>query len=255
YLGLGCILLLAAALLLVLSQLFTALWHSKKIPVMLRSHRNLLLYGAAFLIIVFFAASNELSFGSALLLKVPLPQKLLDLWGTFRASGRMIWPAVYMLMLFSIVICIRKLPKRLSVILLFCCLFLQILDLKDMLYEKHQEFTSRQTYESCLQNEFWTDILTERSLQHIVFYDKENLTQEQLYSFAEYAARNQFTINDFYFSRALSYPITDVAKDFFSHPDDHTLYIMTYDSYQAHYDYTLSYYTFDGFIIGLKTSR
>lgn len=246
YLGLGGIAVLAAAVLLILisgCRLF------------FKAHQQLIFYGITFLLILFAAASHEVSFGSKLLFTLPLPEKLLSLWGTFRASGRLIWPAVYMLLLFGVVVCIKKLPNRTAAVFLFICLLLQLFDLKDMLLEKHQEFAAVKTYETKLPADFWNDITEECDIKHIVFYDKENLTQEQLYSFAEYAARNELTINDFYFARALTVPVVDIAKDFFAHPDDHTLYIMTYDSYEAHRQYPLNYYTFDGLIIGLKTAR
>ncbi len=47
-----------------------------------------------------------------------------------------------------------------------------------MLSEKRQEFASVKTFESCLTDTFWRDILNKRNLSHIVFYDKENLSQE-----------------------------------------------------------------------------
>lgn len=263
YLGLGSIMLFTAALLIILlSFLFFLVTNNRNWKTLcaacrefIQTHQQFRFYGITFLLILLFAASHEVSFGSRLLFTLPLPEKLLSLWGTFRASGRLIWPAVYMLLLFSIVICIRKLPKQAASALLFLCLLLQIFDLKDMLFEKHQEFAAVKTYESELTSNFWNEIIEERDLNHIVFYDKENLTQEQLYSFAEYAARNELTINDFYFARALTVPVADIAKDFFAHPDDHTLYIMTYESYEAHRQYPLSYYTFDGLIVGLKTAR
>lgn len=264
YLGLGGIILLTVAVLLII---FSSLFHFTKslkeagnafIPScrqFIQAHQQFLFYGITFLLILLSAASYEVSFGSRLLFTLPLPEKLISLWGTFRASGRLIWPAVYMLLLFGIIFCIKKLPKRFVSVLLFICLLLQLFDLKDMLLEKHQEFAAARVYETRLPSAFWEDILKENDIEHIVFYDKENLTQEQLYSFAEYAARNELTINDFYFARALTVPVSDIAKDFFAHPDDHTLYIMTYESYEAHRQYPLSYYTFDGLIVGLKTAR
>ncbi len=256
YLGLGCIVLLVTAVILILFYLLKSL--VSKSPVLksfIFALPQLAVYLFVFLLTVFCAASNELSFGSKLLVKLPLPEKLLSLWGTFRASGRLVWPAVYMLMLFSIVLCIRKLPPRPAAILILLCLLMQIADMKDMLTQKNHEFTEPINYETCLRSDFWSEIPKERALSHIVFLDKENLSQEQLYSFTKYAVDNNLTINDFYFARALSYPITDVAKDFFLHPDDHTLYIMTYDSYYERTKYDLQYYTFDDLIIGLKSKR
>lgn len=257
YLGLGGILLLLTALFLILLTIYPSLgqpqYFFQKCRALIGAHKQWLVYAGTFLLILLAAGSNELSIGSRLLIKPALPDKVLGLWDIFRSSGRLIWPAVYMLLLFGAVVCARKLPKRASILLFAFCLFLQAFDLKDMLLEKHREFTSVKAYESCLADAFWNDILNKRELKHIVFYDKENLTQEQLYAFAWYAVQNDLTINDFYFARALSHPVNAVAEDFYTHPNDHTLYIMTQDSYDAHRLYDLSYYTFNGFIIGLKT--
>lgn len=257
YLGLGGILLLLTALFLTLLMIYPALekprYFFQKCRAFIGAHKQWLVYAVTFLLILLAAGSNELSIGSRLLIKPALPDRVLGLWDIFRSSGRLIWPAVYMLLLFGAVVCARKLPKRASVLLFAFCLFLQAFDLKDILSEKHREFTSVNAYESCLTDAFWNDILNKRELKHIVFYDKENLTQEQLYAFAWYAVQNDLTINDFYFARALSHPVNAVAGDFYAHPNDQTLYIMTYDSYDAHKLYDLSYYTFDGFVIGLKT--
>ncbi|MFT3985601.1 MAG: DUF6311 domain-containing protein [Lachnospiraceae bacterium] len=258
YLGLGGILLLMTALFLSLLAIYPALERPRQLfknfGALIGAHKRWVVYTVTFLLILLAAGSNELSLGSKLLVKLTLPETLLSLWDVFRSSGRLIWPAVYMLLLFGMIVCIRKLPSRAVVLLLITCLSLQLIDLKDMLSEKRQEFASVKTFDSCLSDTFWRDILNKRNLSHIVFYDKENLSQEQLYAFTWYAVQNDLTINDFYFARALSYPVKAVAEDFYAHPDDHTLYIMTYDSYEAYQHYDLSYYTFDGFIIGLKTS-
>ncbi len=257
YLGLGGILLLLTALFLMLFTIYPLLRQPqqflKNFGSLPGAHKHWILYGITFFLILLAAGSNELSIDSKLLIKFALPDRVLSFWDIFRSSGRLIWPAVYMLLLFGMVVCVRKLPERAAILLLTVCLFLQVFDLKDILAEKHREFSSVKTYGSCLTDSFWNDILNKRELRHIVFYDKENLSQEQLYDFTWYAVQNDLTINDFYFARALSYPINAVAADFYAHPNDHTLYIMTYDSYEAHELYDLSYYSFDGFIIGLNT--
>lgn len=257
YLGLGGILLFLASLLLILYKIYRSIIQPrdffKKFRGFIRKHKQWLVYAITFFLILLIAGSNELSIGSYLLIKLSLPDKVLSLWDIFRSSGRLIWPAVYMLLLFGLIVCSRKLPKRVTLLLLTACLLLQAIDLKDMLSEKHREFAPVKTYESCLKGAFWNDILNKRELKHIVFYDKENLTQEQLYAFTWYAVQNDLTINDFYFARALSRPISAVARDFYEHPNDQTLYVMTYDSSDAHTLYNLSYYVSDGFIIGLKT--
>ena len=91
----------------------------------------------------------------------------------------------------------------------------------------------------------------ERDIQHIVFADKEHMSQEQLYSFADFASEHGITINDFYFARALTHPIEEVADDFMKHPNQNTLYIFTEEAREQSKAYDFVYYLEDGFIIGV----
>ena len=206
-----------------------------------------------FLFIILAASSNEISCGSSLLIHYDLPEPVLKLWDVFRACGRLIWPAVYIIC-FSVLIMLNRTTKRsLTIILLILCIFLQLTDLKDVIKEKHSLYTKTVVYKHRLKDKLIDDIVWNRRLKHIVFLDKDNLTQEELYSFAELAARKKLTINDFYFARALNQPVNEAALDFFMHPSDDTLYVISDESYEMRYMFDLTYYKYGDLSLGLKS--
>lgn len=268
YLGLGMLILCTVALITgIYTVISRRLYTWEKIKQLSREHQNLYVCILMGLLSMLMAASHEVSFGEMLLFKIPIPHAAEELWAVFRASGRLVWPAVYMLMIAAVCAAckgcevlsagIRRREKRqtfgITAVtgLLFICLLFQIYDLKDQMYGKHQEFAPRQEYSSELQSPFWQKILAERDIRHIVFADKNHMNQEQLYSFADYAGTHAITINDFYFARALTYPIEAVADDFMKHANQNTLYIFTEEARERCGAYELIYYEEDGFIIGV----
>ena len=217
-------------------------------------HASYIICGAClFLLIILAASSNEISCGSSLLIHYDIPEPVLKLWDVFRACGRLIWPAVYIIC-FSVLIMLNRTTKRsLTIILLILCIFLQLTDLKDVIKEKHSVYTKTVVYKHRLKDKLIDDIVWNRRLKHIVFLDKDNLTQEELYSFAEFAARKKLTINDFYFARALNQPVNEAALDFFMHPSDDTLYVISDESYEMRYMFDLTYYKYGDLSLGLKS--
>lgn len=267
YLGFGLLVLCLVALTAVICRVIRErLYTGESFKRLSREHRKLYVSAVMGLLSVAMAASHEVSFGSTLLFRIPIPHAIEELWAVFRASGRLIWPAVYMLMFAIICAACRECGKLTETIrrngqkrtgtmaavgLLLLCLLFQLYDLHGQLFTKHQEFAPRREYESELQSTFWQQILQERDIRHIVFADKNNMNQEQLYSFADYASEHDLTINDFYFARALTYPIEAVADDFMKHANQNTLYIFTEKARERCGAYDFYYYVEDGFIIGV----
>lgn len=265
YLGIGMLLLVAVSI--VYSVLYV--WRKKKKEQQEKIPAKYIITVVMIALSILMSASNELSFGKYLICKIPLPDKIESLWAIFRASGRLIWPAVYLLMLYGICMGARAFERwdkqvdtkllRLqnrqviwTVIMTGCCV-LQILELRPQLVAKHDEFSRDVTYVSELQDAFWTSILPGMDVNAMVFADKNELSQEALYAFADYASDYQMTINDFYFARALSYSTEEVAEDFLEHSNDHTIYIFTWGNRHKCAEYDLHYYIVDDYVIGLKS--
>lgn len=256
YLGIGLILLLAAEVVwCVYRMVFRRKQSESQRKIVMQEKWSTHIITLAIIILtILMSASHELSFGKYLILKIPLSAKIESLWAVFRASGRLVWPAVYFLML--LIICVgAKYQKKQAVYtgILVVCLMMQVLELRPQLAEKHHEFGQRVTYRSELQDSFWTSVLLGLDLNAMVFADKNELSQEALYAFADYASDRQMSVNDFYFARALNYSTETVADDFLRHPNDKTIYIFTWKSREKCKEYELHYYLADGYIIGLKT--
>lgn len=147
----------------------------------------------------------------------------------------------------------RVIRPALAIPILLLCLFLQLFDLKDVIKLKNSEFSREVSYENRIDDKLISDITEGRELKHIVFLDRDNLTQEELYSFAEFASRLGLTINDFYFARAMNYPVEEAALDFFIHPSEDTLYVISDSSYEMRYMFDLSYHKYGDLSLGLKS--
>ncbi len=268
YLGLGILILLIVTLITALTHVI----HTKQYTVsgirrLCREHQNISVSILMGIMTIAMAASHEVSLGEGLLFKIPIPHAVEEIWAVFRASGRLVWPAVYMLMIAAVCFACRgctELSRRIrdshgrqafgitvTTGVLFICLIFQIYDLHEQMHGKHREFAQKREYSSELKSPFWEQVLSERDIEHIVFADKNHMNQEQLYSFADYASGHDMTINDFYFARALTYPIEAVADDFMRHANQNTLYIFTEEARERCTAYELHYYEVDGFIVGV----
>ncbi len=116
YLGAGALLLLACT-----SRPFANRLRSR-----LRRHPCLALLLLAF---AAFAASDQVFLGHLHLLHVPLPGMVLTLAGTFRASGRFVWPAMYLAMALGVAGCAtRSRGRPAGALLLLLAASLQLLD-------------------------------------------------------------------------------------------------------------------------------
>lgn len=249
YLGLGVIVLFFAAL----ACLYTH-FAEKRVNLFsqLSAHSKVLTGGLACLGLVLAAASNELTFGPLLLFRYEIPHFVEELWASFRSSGRLVWPVVYFITLFSVCLVCRYSRKKSAILVLALCLALQLLDLSPVLADRHREFSTERIYESPLQNALWERIAQEGAVKHLVFMDKDNMSQEHLYAFADYAADHGMSINDFYFARNLMHPIKEVAKDFAAHPEKSCVYLFTEGGREQCQEYNLYYYEADGFIAGFS---
>ena len=261
YLGAGVIFLLS---LTVVATLITLGIKIKKhqIRMIFTEHKHIFCILAGCLLTILFAASPEISFNSKLLFKMNLPERLISIWAVFRSSGRMIWPVVYWLMIFAICSVPRYLRKGSTklthsftmvwVVALVLAIVFQGVDLHEKIEERHGEFAKKTVYESPLQSDFWENVLSQGNKKHLLFADKDNLSQGELYAFSDYAANHNLTINNFYFARALTEPLYEVADDFMEHSDSETIYLFTWKARMRTGDYALHYYLVDDWIVGLR---
>jgi hypothetical protein len=185
----------------------------------------LLPVGAAVLVYTLFALSNRAFFNALPLWDIPLSDGALAVLNLFRTSGRFIWPVFYLLMLFVIVVIMRRLRSPLPVLLL--ALLVQYADLQPLIAMKKQ--TAFVEYQTSMQSEFWQSA-AETNL-HIVAIPAKKLTQayEPL---ALYAVNHGLTLNLGYFARSDAQAFQAYADQVWqdlqaNRLDNQTIYILT----------------------------
>lgn len=136
YLGAGV--LAGCVLLAVLWLLHGLRWTLRHAAARLQSHWCL---GLVMLCLALFAVSHVVMWNLTTLVTIPLPDWLLQLCGIFRASGRMIWPVWYLILL-VLVRALCRLPGRAGAAALGAVLCLQLADLSPQLLQKHAEFAA-----------------------------------------------------------------------------------------------------------------
>lgn len=257
YLGLGALLLIVAV---IGALIFKAVIRkdddlTKKSNK--RSYIKPLCVAVTCVILVILAASNEVTFNDKLLFKFPLPEFIEKLYSPLRSSGRLIWPVGYFLILESISTLgnIYKAKTEDSseksgpVILCLIALSvfaLQLVDISPKLSEIGRKYNAEQVYinpvtdqtysfidEDGIEKTTFDDILTNACAKmannlhpaHLVFLDKDKLSQEELYGFTYVAINNNMTVNDFYFARFFNNRAGQIAVDYALSGRDDCVYI------------------------------
>ena len=117
YLGLGIISLILIAIVSVATNGISIQPYIK---------RHFVLSIAVFLLLIF-AITNNVQVGTYQF-SFPMPDKVLQVATILRSSARMVWPLLYLSLLFSIFIIIRGYSARNAVFILGACLMLQVVD-------------------------------------------------------------------------------------------------------------------------------
>jgi hypothetical protein len=120
YLGMG-------VLLLVLIVFFQILQNLKKNLLLIVRHNYLFI---SIIVLMLFAMSNNIAIGNYRL-HVELPDNVIKVFSYFRSSGRMIWPVLYLGLIFLLVTIIRNSGRKFLLSILVICACLQIIDLSN----------------------------------------------------------------------------------------------------------------------------
>jgi len=119
YLGLGIILILV-------NLLFYLSFKFKKID--LKKNLSLIII---FFIFYILAVSNNIEFANLLIFKIELNKYLYGMLSIIRASTRMVWPCIYIILIFGIYSIFKSYSNKTSLILIFFLLCLQITDISN----------------------------------------------------------------------------------------------------------------------------
>ncbi|MSP02925.1 MAG: hypothetical protein EXR07_18060 [Acetobacteraceae bacterium] len=96
-----------------------------------RSHIALI---AILTVYLLFALSNRVFLGHRLLLDIPLPNVVLQVFGTFRSSGRFFWPIGYALVAIGILTTLRSLQPKAAILALGFACAIQVIDVEPLRY-------------------------------------------------------------------------------------------------------------------------
>jgi len=139
-------------------------------------------------LLTLFSFSTKLTLGKQVLFDLSLSPLLHDLLSVYRASGRFIWPATYLLMLWVLVKVRRHLPQRVGALFIMAALGLQIYDLSDKLREFRELLGNPKPYRLALADPVWQQAM--RGATHLVVL--EDVTQnDDWIAFSVLSARHR----------------------------------------------------------------
>ena len=193
YPGIGSLILMAIALGAIIRDLF----NTRKLSINIFSCYPALILMVLFLF--FFAVSNFINIGP-IHFQFKLPNFLLVVGNSLRASDRLFWPVIYLLIVISAFIVIKNYSKSLTrMILVVCCIF-QIIDTSDGWIKLHQNLESQpfEAPHSILINKFWNGAPTQYKKLVLVPYKN---APENWQIFSPYAVNNNLATNAAYLAR------------------------------------------------------
>jgi uncharacterized membrane protein len=183
-----------------------------------------------------------------------LPRLVERAWSVFRATGRYLWPIVYIAMVAFIWVAVKSFKKTTVAIIVVCLLFVQAYDMSGYFYHKGELYRNEQVWETNMTSEMW-DIIS-RDYDHF-FYITVTMN---MYPVLRFAAENRMTVNDTYLARrdAVSIDTLKVQTWQDLHDGkaaDDTVYIFrTVDEIVPLVEDNLLYvYVFDDMIAGFAT--
>ena len=111
-----------------------------------------------------FAISNNIGFGSKSW-DYPLPQFLLNASGTFRASGRMIWPLFYLIVFGAVAATVKINRRSIAMVMMFVALLFQVFDSREgwQSMRTQSSVESNSEWASTLQSPLWNELATHYS--------------------------------------------------------------------------------------------
>lgn len=242
YLGLGVILLALITCIHIIGNIKD----NKKQWMNARTAAYLLI----FILSTIAAASPVITWNEKILLSLPLPGFVRTLWEMFRASGRLVWPAVYLVMIWAVGGDGKVIKKEVKITAMAVCLVLQLYEMKDVLAQKHELFRTKIENESVLQSGAWQEIAAQGKIRHITFMSEFVPDQKLLFSFGDFATDNEMTINDFYFARPMGDAVETARQEAIAEKSEDTIFVFYRKESQNCLNYDLHYYEIDGLIVG-----
>lgn len=224
YIGLGGILLVSLGVFLFFIQLIKdpkGIWR--------RVFLNHLSLWIACLGLLTFALGNQIYLGDRVLLAYTLDWKWLqEISAIFRVWERFVWPIVYLLFFASLLLIVRMLPPRASLVIISLGLLVQITDLKDI-----QPVLNHQPYTGYIDQTSWRKLTSSfETIITIPAYSKDMVRENDFRDFAYLAATTQTNLASGYLSRFSFQAIQEERARIYARlatgtPAPDTLYVLS----------------------------
>ncbi len=204
YPGLGVMLLLAAA---AVSLLIVLIRKRDLLPFIRRNRVFLMTALLSGAVSFFLALSPYITWDGELKKQLELPEKIIRLWSVFRASGRLVWVPVYLLMLFAVVSAAKLAASEKKAAVLFAlsltagCIFLQALDMGEILKEKNEYFNQKNFPYEKLTGDIWDSLGENETIRHL--YLVSIMDKDTMYHLTDWALSHGKTVSRFYFARSM----------------------------------------------------
>ena len=170
-----------------------------------RKYFHIISYIGILFIFFIIAISPRITFNSHTLIGyyIPVFNNILEI---FRATGRFIWPVIYLIICVVLFGICKVYSKKTSLLLLCFCIIIQFYDLTPWFKNKGSIFKTQVTWNNELRSNKWIEIMEEK--KHIVFLGNYS----HLYSFLDIAISRNLTINDSYLARKNSNQINSFKE-------------------------------------------
>lgn len=259
YLGLGILILLAITAVIFVFSLYRSIKAGKEKN---RESRFWKRYAfqismiLSWIAIFILALSPVITYGERVILEINYPNKIIKLLSVFRASGRFIWCAGYILMFMAIMEVGKKLRPVAAGVIIGATVLVQLIDLSPFACSRKSITENYQKREN-LTSEQWEEIADNKS--HLVFIPFNTVwTQkgvDMVYEFANFAIDHHMTVNYYISARTDNSRIIadeNEIKQQLSNGiiDNNTIYIL--ESQSMGIDWGLDMRMIDGFAVGTK---
>lgn len=153
---------------------------------------------------MFLGASPKGTLNGAVIYEINYPDKIVDFLSIFRASGRFIWVADFIIYTAVLAVFAKVDRKKTALLTVSLCTAMQCLDLRDWFRDVRELFTEPEyVYECRIESEEWDKLTDGKS--EIVFtpLPPNYLTYMTMYyEFAEMACEKGANLSSFYLARA-----------------------------------------------------
>ncbi len=154
------------------------------------------------IILTIFSISNRISIAGCEI-TIPIPNKLIELFSVFRASGRFFWPVSYSILLGLFYISSKIYTKRILINGLLILFVVQCVDTSKAWFEIRSHFMEpkREYFDSPLRDPFWNEITNKIDFINVVSPFSPAINWKNI---SYYAVRNKKGIDQVYLARVPS---------------------------------------------------